>query len=109
MIEPLLDYNGNIAGDIAVAVLITLAAAASCWNLAIRGHSTGSWLVTIGFSMHSLRMWATLIAGGDPPISPIGLICLAMISVGWCLIAFRSRHAAKCLDSPDRPLAGSAG
>jgi hypothetical protein len=102
VIDTLMDYHGNIAGDIAVTVLITAATVASVWNLAMRGHSWGGWFVALGFGLHAVRLWWTLATGGDPPISPIGLICLGFISTGWCLIAFRTRHAL----AANHPLAG---
>lgn len=83
--------EGHLLADWTVTGLITVATFASAWNVKIRGNTIRGWLLLVGFGMHSARLFYTLLTGGDPLISPIGLICLGMISIGWTMTACRSR------------------
>jgi hypothetical protein len=94
MIDTFLSGEGMLRADWALTVLLAAASAMSWWAIAFRGHSVGLWMVALGFSLLATRMAATLIFGGDPPISPVGIISLSLISLGWVLYVARRRRCA---------------
>jgi hypothetical protein len=98
IVGDLFSGSGLIRADWALSVLVMAAAAMSWWNIAYRGHSAGAWMIAMGFSLLGVRMILTLITGGDPPISPIGIVSLSLISFGWVLSVRRRRRCEATID-----------
>jgi len=105
------DRAGFIYGDYALAFFSTVCALFVYYEVAERcriGHhmiadflrtkdavvlwqmmswrQTGLWMVGIGWTIFSMRMWYLLIVDGDLPITPITVVAFLLIAAGTVVL-----------------------
>lgn len=113
MNELIVDGTGYQAGDLALAVLITLSALLSYIRI---GFETGAlrllvprMALGIGFTVWAMRFWYTIWIGGDVMVAPVSMVAIALICTGYSVVqvvairrAFAlSQHPIFCLQEPD--------
>lgn len=109
--SPLLNPTGFVYGDVAVALISSLAAAFAYMRIActtplvydppllrwvwraarfsITGDNIPRWMIALGWTLIAVRLWHSLAVHGDAPVAPISLIALSMIGGGAVLLQIK--------------------
>ena len=96
MIDSLWSSQGFVAGDLALAIVATICAAWSYVEIAMHRADTGEqwrvkgelaarWMVALGWTIISIRIWYALWVAGDAPIAAASVVALSLIGSGWIL------------------------
>lgn len=85
--------EGFIYGDIALGFIATVAAFVGYYDVSGNCKSIPRWMIAIGWTILSLRIWMALAAYGDAPIAVISVVALSMIGVGTVLLSFTRARA----------------
>jgi len=93
--------------DIALAIILAVAAGTQYVWLAFHGHSIGRWLQAIGFTGLAMRILWTVAQGQDPHIAAISIAPLCMICIGATITAVHQMRSmlidVRCLQNPLYP------
>lgn len=95
MIDYLWDQTGFVVGDFSLAVVATICAAWGYVEIAMHssdkhaspvrkyGAFVARWMVAIGWTIISIRIWWALAAEGDAPIAAASVLALSLVGSGW--------------------------
>lgn len=98
--------NAPVYVDLSLAIILLFAAVSQFFWLAMHGNSVGRWLQAIGFSGVSVRIFWTVISGGDPNIASFSIPFLSAVGCGAAVTAIQQmrmlRLEVSCMQDPSK-------
>lgn len=94
MIDSLWSPMGFVVGDVSLGIVSTVCAAWSYVEIAMHRNDEGQrgrllaaliarWMVSIGWTIISIRIWYALAVFGDAPIAAASVLALSLVGGGW--------------------------